>query len=108
VLPNVFILTIHRSDTMIDPTIEALIASAEAGENGDTPPYRSSDPEADQSALAASKLCDALAAGFEPEFSPNEAETAGAFLEDALREEDARETGVDLPWFEPAVLAPQA
>jgi hypothetical protein len=93
---------------MIDPTIKALIAGAKAGENGDTDPYLLLDPEPSQSTLAASKLCDALVAGFEPEFSPHEAEAAGAFLEDALREEDARETGPDLPRFQAAVLAPQA
>lgn len=94
---------------MIDPTIEALIAAAtEAGENGHVGDDLLSDPEPDQSALAAAKLRDALAVGFEPEFSPHEAEAAGAFLEDALREEDARETGPALPRFQAGLPSPKA
>ncbi|MBS0513640.1 MAG: conjugal transfer protein TraD [Proteobacteria bacterium] len=43
------------------------------------------------------KLVDATCPGYEVEFSPEEAERAGAFPEDALSEEDARESSVDLP-----------
>ncbi|MBS0554904.1 MAG: conjugal transfer protein TraD [Proteobacteria bacterium] len=43
------------------------------------------------------KLVDATCPGYEAEFSPEEAERAGAFPEDALSEEDARESSVDLP-----------
>jgi hypothetical protein len=94
---------------MIDLTIEALIASAtEAGENGHVDDYLASDPEPDRSSLVAAKLRDALVVGFEPEFSPHEAEAAGAFLEDALREEDARETGPALPRFLAGPLSSKA
>jgi hypothetical protein len=90
---------------MIDPTIEAVIAAAtEAGSNGHTDAYPLSDPEPEWSAFAAAKLRDALVAGFEPEFSPHEADAAGAFLEDALREEDARETGPARPRRHAAAL----
>jgi hypothetical protein len=92
---------------MIDPTIEAAIAAAtEAGENGHVDEYLLSEPEPDRAALAAAKLCDALVTGFEPEFSPHEAEAAGAFLEDALLEEDARETGPALLRLGAGVLSP--
>jgi hypothetical protein len=85
---------------MIDPTIEALIAAAtEADGNGHTDEYLQPDPDPDRSALAVAKLHDALVSGFEPEFSPHEAEAAGAFLEDALSEDDARETDLALPRF---------
>jgi hypothetical protein len=94
---------------MNDPTIEAVIAAAtEAGANGLTHAYLLSDPEPEWSTFAAAKLRDALVVGFEPEFSPHEADAAGAFLEDALREEDARETGPALPRLHPAVLLPKA
>jgi len=94
---------------MTDPTIEALIAAAtEAGENGHADQYLLFDPEPDQSALAAAKLRDALVVGFEPEFSPHEAEAAGAFLEDALREEDARETGQAVLPFEAGLPSSKA
>jgi hypothetical protein len=90
---------------MIDPTIEAVIAAAaEAGDNDHPDTYLLSDPEPEWSAFAAAKLRDALVVGFEPEFSPHEAEAAGAFFEDALCEEDARETGPALPQLHPAVL----
>lgn len=42
------------------------------------------------------KLADAQTPGFEVEFDPEEAEMAGAFTEDALSEEDALESSVDL------------
>jgi hypothetical protein len=98
-----------RSHTVIDPTIEALIAAAtEAGENGHMDIYLMSDPDPDRSTLAAVKLRDALVVGFEPEFTPNEADAAGAFFEDALREADAREHRTGLRRLRVTVLPPKA
>lgn len=93
---------------MMDPTIQALNAGAEAGARGHTDEHLLPDHEPDRSALAAAKLRDAQVAGFEPEFSPHEAEAAGAFLEDALGEADARETGPAWPRYLAALLAPKA
>lgn len=93
---------------MIDPTIEALIAAAKSGANGHTDEHLLPDHEPERSALAAAKLCDAQVAGFKPEFTPHEAEAAGAFLEDALEEADALEAGPALPRFLAAVLFPKA
>ena len=42
------------------------------------------------------KMNDALTPGFQVEFDPDEAERAGAFVEDALSEQDAAESGDDL------------
>lgn len=42
------------------------------------------------------KLADALTPGYQAEFDPDEAERAGAFIEDALTEQDAAESGDDL------------
>jgi hypothetical protein len=42
------------------------------------------------------KLTDALTPGYQAEFDPEEAERAGAFVEDALSEEDAAESNADL------------
>jgi hypothetical protein len=42
------------------------------------------------------KLSDALVPGFQAEFDPDEADKVGAFVEDALSEQDALESGVDL------------
>lgn len=54
------------------------------------------------------KLTDALTPGYQAEFDPEEAERAGAFIEDALTEQDAAESGDDLAdleaAFEPAFL----
>ena len=49
-------------------------------------------------ALAAilEKLDDSLTPGFQAEFDPDEAERAGAFIEDALSEADALESSLDL------------
>ena len=94
---------------MIDPTIEALIAAAtEAGENGHLDIYLMSEPDQDQSTLAAVKLRDALVVGFEPDFTPHEADAAGAFLEDALGEVDAREPRTGLRRLRVTVLPPKA
>ncbi len=42
------------------------------------------------------KLIDAMTPGFEAEFDPDEAERAGAFVEDALSESDAIQSSIDL------------
>ncbi|EGQ8484966.1 conjugal transfer protein TraD [Vibrio diabolicus] len=42
------------------------------------------------------KLEDAMTPGYQVEFDPMEAEKAGAFVEDALSEEDAEESTADL------------
>ena len=44
----------------------------------------------------AEKLTDALTPGVVVEFDPEEAETVGAFVEDALSEQDATESDIDL------------
>lgn len=43
----------------------------------------------------AEKLVDALTPGFHVEFDPDEASTVGAFIEDALSEEDATQSSFD-------------
>lgn len=45
--------------------------------------------------VVAEKLTDAMTPGFMVEFDPDEAEFAGAFVEDALSEEDALESAYD-------------
>jgi hypothetical protein len=52
--------------------------------------------EGKDAALVREKLDDAFVPGAEAEFDPEEAELAGAFVEDALSEDDARESGIDL------------
>ena len=47
-------------------------------------------------AVIREKLIDAMTPGFQAEFDPDEAEQAGAFIEDALSEEDAMASDVDL------------
>jgi len=42
------------------------------------------------------KLADLLIPGFQAEFDPDEADQAGAFIEDALSEQDALESSIDL------------
>lgn len=42
------------------------------------------------------KLTDAETPDFEVDFDPDEADRAGAFVEDALTEKDARESVIDL------------
>jgi hypothetical protein len=44
----------------------------------------------------AEKLADAMVPGAIVEFDPEEAERAGAFIEDALSEADALESSIDL------------
>ena len=57
-------------------------------------------PAIDDTAAAAGalreKLTDAATPGYQAEFDPEEAERAGAFVEDALSEQDAAESGDDL------------
>lgn len=53
------------------------------------------DFEAAEQVLRA-KLIDAETPSFEVEFDPDEAERAGAFVEDAFSEQDARESTIDL------------
>jgi hypothetical protein len=55
--------------------------------------YESTD---DGQAAILEKLDDSLIPGFQAAFDPDEAEQAGAFLEDALSEQDALESGMDL------------
>ena len=42
------------------------------------------------------KLLDAMTPGYQAEFDPDEADRAGAFIEDALSEKDALASDVDL------------
>jgi hypothetical protein len=42
------------------------------------------------------KLLDAMTPGFQAEFDPEEADQAGAFIEDALSEGDAMASDIDL------------
>lgn len=57
-------------------------------------------PEIDDAATVAEvvreKLTDAMIPGYQAEFDPEEAERVGAFVEDALSEQDAAESGADL------------
>ena len=57
-------------------------------------------PAIDDNAAAAGalreKLADAATPGYQAEFDPEEAERAGAFVEDALSEEDAADSNADL------------
>ena len=50
-------------------------------------------------AVIREKLIDAMTPGFQAEFDPDEADQAGAFIEDALSEEDAMAS--DLDFLEP-------
>ena len=56
-------------------------------------------PQIDDAATAADvvrdKLIDAMTPGYQAEFDPEEAERAGAFVEDALSEADALASVVD-------------
>jgi len=56
---------------------------------------RIDDPGASAEALK-EKLQDAQIPGYQVEFDPEEAAKAGAFLEDALSEGDAKESDADL------------
>jgi hypothetical protein len=52
--------------------------------------------ETSEDAALREKLADALVPGFQAEFDPDEADRVGAFQEDALSEQDALESDVDL------------
>jgi hypothetical protein len=52
--------------------------------------------EVDAVDVLAEKLTDAMVPGAIVEFDPEEAERAGAFIEDALSERDALESDIDL------------
>lgn len=54
------------------------------------------DDQANAAAALREKLADAMTPGFQAEFDPEEAERAGAFVEDALSEADAAESDADL------------
>lgn len=54
------------------------------------------DDQANAAAALREKLTDALTPGYVAEFDPDEAERAGAFVEDALSESDAAESDADL------------
>lgn len=54
------------------------------------------DDEANAAGALSEKLADAETPGFQAEFDPEEAERAGAFVEDALNEQDASASGDDL------------
>lgn len=51
---------------------------------------------ANADAALRAKLDDAMTPGYHVEFDPDEAERVGAFVEDALSEEEAAESGADL------------
>ncbi|MEW7976250.1 MAG: hypothetical protein AB2814_01990, partial [Candidatus Sedimenticola endophacoides] len=59
------------------------------------PPTNFSD-EANNEDSISSKLTDAMTPGYQAEFDPEEAERAGAFVEDAISEQDASESDADL------------
>jgi hypothetical protein len=52
--------------------------------------------DAAAAAVLREKLIDALTPGYQVEFDPEEVEQAGAFVEDALSEQDAAESDIDL------------
>ena len=54
------------------------------------------DDDATAAGALREKLADALVPGYYAEFDPDEAAAAGAFAEDALSEEDAADSGLDL------------
>ncbi len=53
------------------------------------------DLKDDTDSVIRQKLLDTQIPGFQAEFDPDEAERAGAFVEDALSEEDALESAID-------------
>jgi len=62
----------------------------------DTIPDILFDAKKDATEALLEKLADASTPGYQVEFDPEEAERAGSFIEDALSEEDAMESSVDL------------
>lgn len=57
--------------------------------------FNAKEENAQQAAIL-EKLTDSLIPGLQVEFDPEEAERAGAFVEDALSEADALESSIDL------------
>lgn len=55
-------------------------------------------------AILNEKLVDAMTPGYQAEFDPDEADFLGAFEEDALEEQDAIDSSIDV--IEPALSAP--
>jgi hypothetical protein len=72
-----------QSDTSTDVTYD---------ENDD----EKDDDQATATAVLREKLIDVLIPGYQVEFDPEEAEKAGAFVEDALSEQDAADSDIDL------------
>ena len=66
-----------------------------ADDNTDNESFNAKGENAQQAALL-EKLTDSLIPGLQVEFDPEEAEQAGAFVEDALSEADALESSIDL------------
>ncbi|WP_291863495.1 protein TraD, partial [Accumulibacter sp.] len=54
------------------------------------------DDQSNAAGALREKLLDAMTPGYQAEFDPDEAEQAGAFVEDALSEQDAAESDIDL------------
>jgi len=66
-----------------------------ADDNTDNESFNAKGENAQRAALL-EKLTDSLIPGLQVEFDPEEAEQAGAFVEDALSEKDAMESSIDL------------
>ena len=64
--------------------------------NDDEKDDEKDDDQATATAVLREKLIDILIPGYQVEFDPGEAEEAGAFAEDALSEQDAAESDIDL------------
>ncbi len=64
-------------------------------DNTDEESFNTKEEDVQRSAIL-EKLTDSLIPGLQVEFDPEEAEQAGAFVEDALSEKDALESSIDL------------
>ena len=64
-------------------------------DNTDEESFNTKEEDVQRSAIL-EKLTDSLTPGLQVEFDPEEAELAGAFVEDALSEKDALESSIDL------------
>lgn len=62
----------------------------------DTELFNANENEYMQQAAILEKFDDSQIPGLQVEFDPEEAEKAGAFVEDALSEEEALESSIDL------------
>ncbi len=62
----------------------------------DLPELRAIDDKAAADVVLREKLVDMTTPGYQVEFDPEEAERVGAFVEDALSEEDAADGNADL------------